>query len=167
MGTGKTTISKIISKNLRMKLVDTDKLIEKKEEMKIHSIFQIYGEDYFRALEKDTVKTLCKQNGLVISTGGGIVLDSENVNCLRESGVAFLLNGSIETIISNLQRSATKRPLLNMKNWENRASELLEKRKELYLKSCDYVIDINNRQLRDISYDIIAIYKKYCNNIYY
>lgn len=167
MGTGKTTISKIVSKNLRMKLVDTDKLIEKTEEMKIPNIFELYGENHFRTLEKNTVKMLCKQNGLVISTGGGVVLDSENVECLRESGVTFLLNGSIETIINNLRKSTTKRPLLGMKNWENKASELLEKRKDLYLNSSDYIIDINNRTLKDISFEIISIYKKYCNNNYY
>lgn len=155
-GVGKTTIGKCLSNVLDKEFVDTDDLIEKKMEMKIPNIFTQYGEEYFRSLESDVIDMIYKDHKLIISTGGGIVLNKDNINKLKENGMIVLLESSIETIINNIENSFGNRPLLN--NEENMISNitaLYEKRKILYFDSANIIINVDNKSIEDIVYEII------------
>lgn len=157
MGTGKTTVGKLISEKLGRDFVDSDDYIESRYNMKIKNIFDIHGEEYFRDLERKAIAHLSKKSKLVIATGGGIVLDKTNIDKLREKGTIYLLNGSIDTIKRNLVNSRSNRPLLIQYDWIDKIKSLLSSRKELYFNSADHIINIDNKIPYEISEDIIRL----------
>lgn len=166
-GIGKTTIGVHISKKYGFKHIDTDNLIKSTYNISISEIFEKYGEGYFRKLESNVVKGISSSKSIVISTGGGVVLNEENIVNLRTNGIIFLLFGNIETIINNLKNSSDKRPLIgnNKDCFENVKSMYLE-RKELYISSSDYIINVDCKGINEIADEIIFYYKKHlsCSN---
>ena len=92
MGAGKTTVSKYLSSMLAVERVEVDELIIKKEGMSINSIFEEYGEEYFRDCETSTLIGLEKRDRLVVSCGGGIVLREENIASMKKNGKVVLLD---------------------------------------------------------------------------
>lgn len=156
MGTGKTTIGKIVSKRLDRRFIDTDRYIEEKYDMPIKDIFKYYGEDYFRELERRVVEDISSYKKAVISTGGGIILQDCNIDKLKEKGIIFLLEGSIDTIQSNLQNSRHERPLLNEVCWTSKVKVLLNERNDRYKASADVIINIDNKSPNEISEEVIS-----------
>ena len=98
MGTGKTVVGEILAKKLAKDFVEMDAFIEAKEGSEVVDIFAKKGEAYFRELEKELLKELSVKKDLVISCGGGLICDSENLNQLKETGVVFALQASVSTI---------------------------------------------------------------------
>ena len=92
MGCGKTTVGKILSEKLSMKFVDVDELIEQEQGMTISEIFEKYGEIGFRKIENETIKKVSQWNNAIVSTGGGSVLNVDNVTALKSSGKIFFLD---------------------------------------------------------------------------
>ena len=82
MGSGKSTISKSLSKKLNMTMVDTDEYIVEKNNQSISDMFDSHGEEYFRDKETEAIKEISNSNGIIISCGGGAVLRDENVECI-------------------------------------------------------------------------------------
>ncbi|BBE31579.1 hypothetical protein OSSY52_17200 [Tepiditoga spiralis] len=127
MGCGKTTLGKKLSNILNLPFIDIDSEIEKKEKKSIENIFKENGETYFRTLEKKTLKEINYfYTSGIISTGGGIILDDENFNILKNEYTIFLYV-SISELKKRLEKD-TKRPLLKNKNIIN----IWEERKSLY-----------------------------------
>ena len=91
-GAGKTTVGKALSYKLKMAFLDMDDFIEKKQNMSISEIFERYGEEYFRNLEKQVAKEVGSLNGKVIATGGGIVKNISNHFALKQNGKMYLVN---------------------------------------------------------------------------
>jgi shikimate kinase len=133
MGTGKTSIAKVLADRLGMKFVEMDSVIEKNEGVKISEIFAKQGESYFRKLERDLVKELAGQNGLVVSTGGGVVLDYENVKDFESNGISVCLTAEPEEIFKRI-KNEKHRPLLLVPDPLVKIKELLEFRKPYYEK---------------------------------
>jgi len=134
MGSGKTTVGKLLAKTMDMKFVDIDKVIE---------VFQKQGQTYFRDLEREVISQESLKNDCVIATGGGSILDNENIKRLKETSFIVFLNASIECLYLRLKDNST-RPILNgVEDKKKLIEELLEKRKFLYQISADYIIDIN------------------------
>ncbi len=131
MGTGKTSVGKILAAKLNRKLVDVDQRIEEKEKRKIGEIFENDGEPQFRALEKEMIREVSKERGIVITTGGGAVLDPENVGALKENGQLVLLKASPETILERVKRSK-HRPLLKGEDRLAQIKRLLIQREPFY-----------------------------------
>ncbi len=127
-GSGKTTIGKAVAKLLDKEFIDTDELIEKKENKKICEIFSAFGEEYFRKIEKEVLMQVGKLSNKVISTGGGVVKDKENYFALKQNGVMVWLKRDIDLLASE------GRPLSKDKE---AIKELYEKRKDLYLHFAD------------------------------
>lgn len=141
MGSGKTTIGKLISECLKMDFIDTDDDICLKLNMSINEIFNNYGEKYFRKLEDYEVSLISKYQFKVIASGGGTFLNRENALKLSKSGKIFFLKANIDTIKSRL-KGDNKRPLL--KNLDDSLlEELFSKRNKLYESTCDIIIDAN------------------------
>ena len=103
MGVGKSTVGKGLSERLEYELIDTDELIEEKEGLSISSIFEKKGEDYFRELETDTIKELSSSDNIVVSCGGGIIKNEENVKLMKDSGRVILLTASPESIYERVK----------------------------------------------------------------
>ncbi|MCX7724034.1 MAG: shikimate kinase [Thermodesulfovibrio sp.] len=161
MGTGKTSVGKIISKKLKFDFVDMDELIEKTTGMKISEIFERFGEPRFRDIESEIVRLVTVKNKQVISTGGGVVLREENIINLKNSGVIFCLRASEKTIFERLKH-CKNRPLLKVENPNDRIKELLEQRKPFYEKA-DFIIDTEGLTLEEVADKIIKTYKRLIN----
>ena len=138
-GCGKTTIGKLISDKLNREFYDVDCYIEKKEGRSIPDIFRDHGEGYFRNLEKSAVEEVRKYTECIISSGGGVVKLSSNMELLRKNGIIIFINRTVDDIISDIEIEG--RPLL--KNGKERLYKLYAERIELYRKYCDY--EIKNR----------------------
>jgi shikimate kinase len=125
MGTGKSTIGKRLAELLRRKYIDTDALIVARAGKPIPKIFAEDGETHFREMERNLAVELAAQTDLVISTGGGMLVDEANRAAFMQSGFVVCLDAPPELIQKRLAR-AKDRPLAP--NWR----ELYEKRREIY-----------------------------------
>lgn len=149
MGSGKSTIGRIIGEQLGWKHIDTDKMIEDMQGMTIREIFDRYGESHFRSLEAKLIDQLKSVESTVISTGGGIILNPLNTMILREMGVIVYLKASSETLIINLEGQTHSRPLLDHHSIE----VILKVRNALYMNAAKLVIDIDllsNQEIIDV-----------------
>ncbi|WP_250278088.1 shikimate kinase [[Clostridium] colinum] len=144
MGCGKTTIGKELAKNFNFSFIDTDCIIQQQENKSIQDIFEIFGEEYFRNIEKQVYNKVSKMKNCVISTGGGVIKDIENIINLKNNGIIVYLKASPEKIYENI-KDDDKRPLLKNKNKFNTICDLLYKREPLYNKYADIVFDINDK----------------------
>ncbi len=142
MGSGKSTVGKILAEKTGRDFYDIDGLIEKKAGMSINEIFSTSGADYFRNLESEVLAEVLKFKNSVISCGGGIILRKENVSLLKESAVTVWLYASIA---SSVKRLDTSRPLLNVDDPASRAKELFSERKKLYASACDLLVSNENK----------------------
>ena len=129
MGSGKSTVGKILAEKLNMKFVDIDKLIEEKEGMKIKDIFEQKGESYFRELERKQIEAIVNQEGLVVSTGGGLGANLDNMNLMKKNGDVVWLDVSLNTVLDRLKNDQD-RPLL--KQPIEKIKQLFEERKNVY-----------------------------------
>lgn len=155
-GTGKTTIGEELSISLNMDFVDTDTLIENKTGISIEKIFSLYGEDYFRKLESEIVRAIYQKKNQVISTGGGIVLNKDNIIKLKKNGVLVLLHASIDTIVKNIEKSKTVRPLLDSgEDTYLRVKSMYRNRKDMYLTYADIIISVEDKPINKIIYEIL------------
>jgi shikimate kinase len=155
MGTGKTSVAKILAGRLKMQFVEMDSEIEKREDKPITRIFSEEGEDYFRKAEKETTAEISKKDNLVVSCGGGVVLDEDNIEKLKKTGIVICLWAGPNTIYERVKEKK-HRPLLNVENPKKRIEELLEARRPFYEKS-DYSIDTSNLSLEEAANKIIKI----------
>ena len=158
MGTGKTAVGRELARRLGMRLIELDTEIEKAEGMTINEIFSRHGEPYFRDRETEMVKRFAKQDNLVISTGGGVVLREENMKALREKGVIVCLTASPETILRRISTS-DERPLLKVDDPLKKIKDLLEYRRPYYEKA-DIVIETDSLSPSEIADKIIQQMKE-------
>jgi shikimate kinase len=157
MGSGKTTIGKILAKKLGRDFIDTDELIEKEAGISISEIFKNYGEGYFRTLEREIISKVLENTNSVIATGGGCVTQEKTRRLLKENGVVIWLNVVPETVLARTEDDIT-RPLLN-KDKENKIYTLLFEREPFYRETAHYEINANESLGRVIS-EIESILKR-------
>lgn len=130
MGTGKTTVGRILAKQLEWTFTDTDAYIERETGMTISRMFQDYGESYFRERETEALRELLLRKGQVVSTGGGAVLREENRRIMLENGLVVAMKAE-EAVIVERVRGDTGRPLLQG-DVEERVRTLVEARRHAY-----------------------------------
>lgn len=160
-GVGKTVVGKNISEKNNMKLIDTDDIIVCNSGKTIAYIFDNYGENYFRSLESNIIENLSTENNAIISTGGGIIMDRKNIYSLKENGIIFLLEASLDTLIRNVNLSQEKRPLLEEgNNLRKKIENINRERKDFYISSADYIIKVDNKSIEEIGDEIISIFKQ-------
>ncbi len=133
MGTGKTTVGKILAKKLKREFIDTDHLIEKRHQLSIPDIFHSFGEKAFRLMEAETARELGRKKDLVISTGGRLMLDPDNAAALESTGLVFCLSADPKTILSRLESDKNhSRPLLDCPDPQQKILQLLNEREKGY-----------------------------------
>ncbi|MBC2856648.1 MAG: shikimate kinase [Cetobacterium sp.] len=145
MGSGKTTVGRILAKYLDMKFIDIDKAIAMCEKKSIPEIFEEKGESYFRKMENQIIEEECRNNNIVIATGGGVIIDNENIKNLKKTSYVVYLDCDIDSIYERVKNSKHRPLLNNTENMYEKIKELYEKRKLLYKISCDYSISINKK----------------------
>ena len=158
MGAGKSTIGHLLDDRLKdFFYLDMDKEIEKLAQKHIPEIFAQDGEAHFRKLEHELIQKYSNYHNQVISTGGGIVENIENINLLKKNGVVFYLSAKTDTLYERV-RKATNRPLLKHPNPKERIKELVKKREPFY-KMADFEINTDNKDLLQIVQEILDKYE--------
>ncbi|MGB3222134.1 MAG: shikimate kinase [Desulforhopalus sp.] len=158
MGTGKTTVGKLLAKQLERGFVDTDQLIEARQDTTIPEIFATQGETAFRLMEAEIAEELGKREELVISTGGRLMLDPSNADALSRNGRVFCLVAAPQEILSRLVNDKDNhRPLLDVPNPSEQVLELLKKRKKGYQRFLKLATD--NKQPADVAKNILELIK--------
>jgi shikimate kinase len=155
MASGKTLVSRELSKRLNRERVSTDELIEAREGRSIKDIFAQSGEPYFRVLEREVVRQLSLRDGLVIDCGGGVAAFEENLNALRSGGVCFYLYVTPESVLRRTS-GRTDRPLLNVEDPLSKIKELLAKRDPHYRKA-DFLVDSNEDNISGVVDEVLSI----------
>ena len=161
MGSGKTTVGRIIAQRLGRVLVDSDEEIEKACDMTISNIFSIRGEHAFRDIETNTAERLSGMSNLVISTGGGIVIREQNTAYLKRNGVVFCLMAAPQTILLRTAGDES-RPLLNVDNPLEVIEKLLGHRRVFYLNA-DVVVDTDEKTPEEVASIIIDSFNSKCS----
>lgn len=155
MGCGKSTVGYRLSYALRRTMIDTDKWIEKKQEMTISEIFATLGEAAFRQMETACLQTLIEtENGRIIPTGGGLPMKEENHAFLKKLGRVYYLRVTPEVVYERLKGDTT-RPLLQGDNPKEKIKDLLENRAPIYEKCADYIIDVSDKSFEEIIGEIV------------
>ncbi|MCW9048914.1 MAG: shikimate kinase [Deltaproteobacteria bacterium] len=132
MGTGKSTLGRLLAKRLGYEFIDTDTEIEKRIGQTIAELFQEQGEGVFRQYEAELVQELAQQQGLVIATGGGLVLNPKNVKALSVNGKIVCLTASPADILGRISKQQNIRPLLQESDPQAKVIELLDQRASVY-----------------------------------
>ena len=131
MGTGKSTVGRLVAERLGRRFVDTDALIESRHGP-IPELFASHGEEHFRRLEREVAAELGSATGLVVSTGGRTMLDPANQATLGATGVVVCLSASVEELVARLHDEAEHRPLLRDGDPAERIAALLAERASGY-----------------------------------
>jgi 3-dehydroquinate synthase len=142
MGTGKTSIGEEIARRLGYPFIDTDTLIEDREEMPISLIFKEKGEEYFRTVERGVVEEVSSRRNVVIATGGGVIKDRKNVDNLGRRGIIVWLRADPGIIMKRVMLEGGKRPLLDVEEPLQEIRKLLNER-ELFYRQSDVSVDTN------------------------
>ena len=142
MGSGKSSIGKLLAKKLNIPHYDLDKTIESNEKMSISKIFDIHDENYFRKLESAALKEYSKKNKFVISTGGGCILDENNQKILK-SGLVIYLKINLDAQYERI-KNRSHRPLLNNNNIRETLKILDTSRGKMYEGISNIEVDVSN-----------------------
>jgi shikimate kinase len=154
MGAGKTTIGKLLADEFQKEFVDSDLEIEERAGADISWIFDVEGEDGFRARERKVIRELCARDNIVLATGGGAVLAEPNRRAMRKGGTVVYLMATIAQQVERTRRDQ-KRPLLQKsKDPKATLTALMEMRDPLYRESADYSIMTSRRSPKSVAGEI-------------
>ncbi len=157
MGVGKSTIGRLLAKRLKVKFIDVDKVIEKKEQKSIKKIFEDDGEKYFRKLEeKITFKTL-KNKEAVIALGGGAFINSEIREKILKSCKSVWLKVDLNKLINRYKRN-NRRPLIDKKKLDTDVKKIYRSRKKIY-SLANFRINCDNMSKAQIVEKILVFYE--------
>ncbi|OEC40984.1 shikimate kinase [Pseudomonas sp. 1D4] len=154
MGAGKSTIGRLLAKELRLPFKDSDKEIEQRTGANIPWIFDVEGEQGFRDREQTMIQELCEADGLVVATGGGAVLRPANREALRSGGRVVYLYTSVEQQIGRTSKDRN-RPLLRTADPAKVLRDLMAIRDPLYREIADIIIETDERPPRLVVQEIL------------
>ncbi len=160
-GSGKTTIGKILSKELNIKFFDMDEYIQEKTGKTTIQLFE-NGEEYFRDIETETCKELMGYDNVLISTGGGVIKRKINIDILKKDGTIIFLDRPVDKILEDVDVS--NRPLL--KDGKEKVIKLYEERYALYNEYADKIV-LNNSDMQTVIEEITKVIKSIKNDKIY
>lgn len=160
MGSGKSTISKILSEKLNFQLYELDEIFEKQQKMKITDFFKKFSENEFRKIETEILNHSVQKNNIVLSCGGGIILSEKNRNLLFKTDIlSIYLSANSETIYQRIKNNKD-RPLLLVENPKQEIENILSKRKSFYSQA-QITIKTDDKNQNEILEEILEkIWKK-------
>ena len=157
MGSGKTSIGKILAKRMGMKFIDLDAEIIKDQQCSISEIFDRFGEEEFRHLENKKLLSTLDIDNCVISTGGGIIMDQDNIKIMVENGSIIHLDIDLETQLLRI-KNKKNRPLLKDKDDErNILVKMRKERDHIYKKISVASVNTSNKKRNDIVSEVVNI----------
>jgi len=154
MGTGKSTVANCLNSKFSMEIIEMDKLIEEREDMKISEIFREKGEEYFRGLETQLLIELQSKENVVISCGGGAAMRACNVEAMKKNGRIVLLTATPETILSRVKDN-TDRPLLRGNMNISYIRQLMDERRPKYEAAADVIVSTDDKTVLQICEEIL------------
>jgi XRE family transcriptional regulator, aerobic/anaerobic benzoate catabolism transcriptional regulator len=155
-GAGKTTIGRQLARRLRVRFVELDRQIEKAADMSLAELFSLYGEDYYRRLERDTlVKVLAEKQPMVLATGGGIVESPDTYALLRKSAITVWLRAAPEDHWNRVVRQGDRRPMADHPQAMAGLRTLLAAREPLYADA-HHTVDTSGRSVKAIVEDLVV-----------
>jgi shikimate kinase len=153
MGSGKTAVGRRLATLLNKQFFDSDAEIEKRTGVDIRYIFEKEGEKRFREREREVIADLTALDGIVVATGGGVILDPANRERLASTGTVVYLETNVETLVRRTKASKT-RPLLMNEDPRNVLERMMLTRRPLYEGTADLRIETTGRQVRAVAADI-------------
>jgi shikimate kinase len=160
MGAGKTTIGRLLAKQLGREFYDSDHEVERKTGVKIPLIFELEGESGFRKRETAAIEELSQMDNLVVATGGGAVLLEENRAFLKNTGKIIYLRAKVNDLYQRT-RSDKSRPLLQGANPKQKLEELYTVRDPIYTALADYIVDTGAQSANEITARIEQILQQH------
>lgn len=154
MGAGKTTIGRQLSELLKLEFVDSDHEIEARTGANIPWIFDVEGEDGFRAREESVIEELTRREGIVLATGGGVVMREANRRALHDRGTVVYL---LTPVAVQMERTARdrNRPLLRTADPRGKLTELMNQRDPLYREAAHVIMPTSSGSAREVALKII------------
>jgi shikimate kinase len=159
MGTGKTTVGRVVAHRIGFKCVDSDHEIERGAGKAVADIFAAQGEAAFRILERQFIEKGHADNRLVVACGGGLVVQPGMLELLATKGVVVCLHASIDTILARTGRNTKSRPLLDVEDPNTRARALYAEREAIY-RSAGTVILTDSRPLNEIAAHVVRVWRR-------
>jgi len=156
MGAGKSTIGRHLAQMLHLNFHDSDAEIEKKTGADIAWVFDVEGEEGFRNREQGIIDELTQKHGIVLATGGGAVIRSENRVHLSARGIVVYLKTSVNKQLARTLKDK-RRPLLQTEDPRSVLEDLAEKRNVLYDDVADYTIETDDQSAKVVAGQIIAL----------
>lgn len=155
MGSGKTTIGRVLAKKLNKRFVDSDHEIEARTGVSIPVIFEIEGEQIFRQREADVIRDLTAQQDIVLATGGGAILNEESRRYLKSRGTVIYLRASTHSILQRTSHDKN-RPLLQTADPRKRLEELARQREPFYQEVAHLIVETGRPNIQGIVQSILA-----------
>ena len=158
MATGKTTIGKALINYLGedYKLIETDQLVIEKTGKKIPQIFVEEGESKFREYEMSVCEEISDLNKVIISCGGGVVLNRINIENLKKNCFIVLLKANLEEIYKRVKKNGLEiRPMINKEDPKKELKKILKFRRTYYQEAAEIVIDTSNKNVQQIVKEIV------------
>jgi shikimate kinase len=159
MGAGKTTIGRLLAKQLGRRFYDSDKVIEERTGATIALIFELEMEEGFRKREKAVIDELTQYQDIILATGGGVVLDPENREHLSSRGHVIYLKAPIDFLLQRTARD-NNRPLLHTDDPRRKLQEIMDARDPLYREIADTIIETDSCPVKQVVTKILSITQK-------
>jgi len=161
-------VGRLIAESLGMNFIDSDVELVNRTKRTITEIVESEGWGVFREMEKNIIKELSEKKGIVIATGGGVVLNKENVTFMKKTGIIVWLRATTSTIKERMEKDEVSnglRPALTIKGNVEEVEETLSFRYPLYEKAKDFYVDTDYSDINVVSRDIIKILKTLRGNL--
>jgi shikimate kinase len=160
--TGKSTIGRRVAEKLNWEFVDADAVVVSDQGRSIAQIVSQSGWENFRRIEKSVMGRLCKSENQVIATGGGVVLDAENVQCMKNSGPVIWLRARAETIYRRMTQDETTdafRPALTDKKAWDEILETISERQPLYAAAMSGFVETDGKTVEVVCTEVLFLLK--------
>ena len=159
-GTGKSTVAQILATRLGWQAVSTDAQIVERAQKSIPDIVAQYGWDHFRDLETEACSALKERDHLVIDTGGGIILRTNNLDALKPNGLVFWLTATVSTIAQRISQDTQRPPLTGGKTFIEEIQDVLTERTPKYQAAADHAIATDHASPEDVASLIVTTFHR-------